>query len=110
MKRGKLLTWGIIIAVIIFALIIINLPKEETPIETVKCIGKRTTLYTQLGCHACETQEKIFGENYQYLNSVDCFFEREKCEGITATPTWKIGEKIIVGIQSLDELKKLTGC
>jgi hypothetical protein len=43
------------------------------------------------------THEKAFGENYQNLNVVDCFYEREKCSEIEYTPTWIINnEKIKV--------------
>ena len=76
------------------------------------CIGQNSELYIQLGCHACETQEELFGENYQYLNSIDCFFEREQCidAGITATPTWIIDGKKYIGVQNIEKLKELTGC
>ena len=70
-----LLTIGIILLVIIIAIVLINLPKGETPEEVAKCIGRNSKLYTQLGCHACETQEEMFGDNYQYLTVVDCFFD-----------------------------------
>ncbi|MBR9706793.1 hypothetical protein GOV14_07195 [Candidatus Pacearchaeota archaeon] len=104
------ITWFIIIAIIIYLVINFNNPSPQTNEELVKCIGSKSTLYTQLGCHACETQEKMFGENYQYLNTVDCFYEREKCGGIEATPTWLIKTQEYKGVQSIDKLKELTRC
>lgn len=83
---------------------------SNTSEELAECIGKKSTLYIQLGCHACEAQEKLFGDNYKHLNVIDCFLEKEKCSGITATPTWKIGEELFKGIQSIENLKKLTRC
>ena len=113
MFKKRYLTIAIIISVIIFSVIVIN-RSNGTPDETAKCIGQNSELYIQLGCHACESQEKLFGESYQYLNTIDCFYEEErnKCitAEITATPTWIIDGKKYVGVQSIEELKKLTGC
>jgi len=111
----KKFPWTIIliilgIATIVMVSILIQKPNNSTNQELVKCIGKNSILYTQLGCHACETQEQIFGENYQYLNVIDCFFQVENCQEIIATPTWKIKGEFYKGVQSIEELKELTGC
>lgn len=104
-------TWIIILAVIILAIAIIYWPNNsETPEEVAKCIGENSVLYVQLGCFACKTQEEMFGDNYQYLNSVDCVFETEKCSDIQRTPTWIIEDKKYEGVQTIEKLKELTGC
>jgi len=110
--KSKLITGGIILAIIMIAFFAfyINNQENETNEEIARCIGKNSILYVQLGCHACETQEKMFGENYQYLNSIDCFYELNKCEGIEVTPTWKIKGEIYKGVQSIENLQKLTEC
>jgi hypothetical protein len=110
--KARFATWGIIILIVfIVFLIVYDFNKSEgTTKEIAKCIGENSLLYTQLGCHACEIQEKMFGENYKYLEIVDCFYEREKCVGIEATPTWKIKEKLYRGVQSIEDLQELTGC
>ena len=41
--------------------------------ELVECIANNSFLYTQLGCHACEKQEEIFGDKFDSLNVIDCF-------------------------------------
>ena len=64
----------------------------------------------QLGCHACETQENMFGDNYKFITTVDCFFEMENCQGITHTPTWEIKGELYKGLHSIKELQELTGC
>ena len=104
-------TITIILAVIILAYFLIK-PNNPSNIneQTAQCIGENSVLYTQLGCHACEIQEEMFGNNYQYLNVIDCFYEKEKCTDITATPTWEINEERIIGVQSIEKLKELTGC
>jgi len=110
MKKSNTITIVIILAVIIFASIIISTRGNDTPKELAKCIGKRTTLYVQLGCHACKIQEDMFGESYQYLNTIDCWFEKERCGGIPSTPTWVIQEKKYTEVLSIETLKQLTGC
>jgi hypothetical protein len=103
----------IIILVLIGVLITVKYsPNPNTTEEIAKCIGQHSVLYTQLGCHACEIQEQMFGQNYQYLNVIDCFYDREKCaqEEITATPTWIISGKIHKGVQSIETLQELTHC
>ena len=110
MKKRNLITILIIFGVLILAVLIILRPHPKTNEEVAKCIGENSKLYIQLGCHACEAQEKLFGENYQYINSVDCWFERDKCQDITATPTWVIKGKKYVGAQSIEKLQELTGC
>ena len=110
MKKRSWITILIIIAVIALAVLILNKPTPETPEEIAKCIGENSVLYTQLGCHACEIQEDLFGENYQYLNVIDCFFAQDKCSDITATPTWIIKDEKYVGVRSVEQLQELTGC
>jgi len=110
MKKSNLITWGIIVGVIIFAFIIMYKPTPETPDEVAKCIGEKSILYVQLGCPHCESQEELFGNNLDKITIIDCFYEREKCQGIEATPTWVIGTKKITGVQTIEELQKLTGC
>jgi hypothetical protein len=106
------ITFLIILGVIIIAFFSLKQNKQETPEATAKCIGENSVLYTQLGCHACEIQEDLFGESYEQLNKIDCFYEMEKCstKGITATPTWIIKGEKYVGVQSIEKLKELTGC
>lgn len=115
-KRNKILFYSIAIFAVLFitAIVIFNSSssrdkklvgvqsienlKQETGCtqnnltEAAKCISEKTTLYTQLGCHACQEQEEMFGDDYQYLNAVDCYTFPKKCmdNKIRATPTWVI--------------------
>ncbi|MFA5839005.1 MAG: hypothetical protein WC849_03655 [Candidatus Paceibacterota bacterium] len=109
-SKERVITFIIIICVIVLTLIILSKNPPETDTEISKCIGKNSVLYTRLGCHFCKVQEDIFGENYQYLNVIDCFFDESKCGDITSTPTWIIKGKRYEGVQSFPKLKDLTGC
>jgi hypothetical protein len=110
MKKKSITTIVIILGIILLSFLILNKPSSDVSKETAQCIGENSLLYIQLGCHACETQEKMFGNNYQYLNIIDCFFEQEKCMEIAATPTWVINNKTYSGIQKINKLKELTNC
>ena len=112
MKKSGLITIAVILAVIIIAVIVLTRSHPETDSEIATCIGENSVLYIQLGCHACELQEDLFGENYQYLNVIDCFFDQDTCieKEIRATPTWIINEEKYVGARSVKELKELAGC
>ena len=110
MKKNNLITVIIILAIIAFAIFILVKPSSGVSKQTAICIADKSLLYIQLGCHACANQEKLFGNSYQYLNKIDCWFERDKCSNITATPTWIINNQTYIGVQSIEKLRELTGC
>lgn len=112
MKKNNVITILIILGVITIAFIVLNQASPQTDEKVIKCIGQNSELYVQLGCHACEIQKEIFGENYRYLNVIDCFYDREECiaKKITATPTWFINGEYYEKVQSIERLKELTGC
>jgi len=112
MKKKSLISLAIIVLVVIIAIVILTRSHPQTDDEVAKCLGTKATLYVQLGCHACELQEDYFGESYEYLSTVDCFFERDKCiaDNIQATPTWIIDGVYYKGARSVEELKELAGC
>jgi len=112
MKKKSLVSLAVVIAVIIIAIIILTRSHPQTNGNVAKCLGEKSTLYIQLGCHACELQKDYFGEDYKDLTVVDCFFEKEKCiaDNIEATPTWIIDGVKYKGTRSIEDLKQLAGC
>jgi len=100
----------IVLAILVFAYFVITRDKTQVTEEVAQCIGQKSTLYVQLGCTHCKTQEEMFGDYYQYLTFIDCVYEREKCSDIEGTPTWKINGINYKGIQSIEKLRELTGC
>jgi len=112
MKRGNYITLIIILIIVAFSGWILLRNHNPSNGELAKCIGENSRLYVQLGCIACKHQEDLFGENYKYINAIDCFYERDKCIqlGIEATPTWIIKGNKIEGVQTIKKLKELTGC
>ena len=74
MKKGNWINILIILLIIIFVIAVKLWPSPQTSEEIAKCIGKNSVLYVQLGCHACETQKEMFGDNADYLTKIDCTF------------------------------------
>jgi hypothetical protein len=113
-RKTKNIIITILIIVAITAISVLALTKKPaiTDVEIVKCIGSKSTLYVQLGCHFCKVQEDMFGDNYQYLDVIDCWYEKQPCteNNIISTPTWIIKGEKYEGVQSIDKLKELTGC
>lgn len=118
-KISRIVSILIIVGLVFIGILIINYKKNgpndlESLEETAKCIGNRSTLYIQLGCHACEIQEEKFGDSFKYLNVIDCYKQenRQECidKPIRATPTWFIKGEEYLGVQSIDKLKELTNC
>jgi len=112
MKKNTWVNVLVVVVVLVLAVLILLNANEnpQTDEETAKCIGARAILYVQLGCSHCDNQENMFGDYKEHLTVIDCFYEREKCEGIEGTPTWEISGEKIRGVQSIDKLKELTGC
>ncbi len=106
------LSLAVIIILIIVCILWIKNNNGTISEETAKCIGNNSLLYVKVGCPACEAQEKMFGENYKYLKTIDCHYELQKCidAQITGTPTWIINGEKYPSVQSLEKLKELTGC
>ncbi|MGY4884153.1 MAG: DsbA family protein [Nanobdellota archaeon] len=110
--KSILATLIIIVVIAVIAFLVLSKKPPVTDAETAQCIGSKSVLYTQLGCHFCEVQEEMFGENYQYLNVVDCWYNHQACidYNITGTPTWIVKNKKYEGVQTIDKLKEITGC
>jgi lipopolysaccharide export system protein LptC len=109
MKKDRIITLIFILVVIALIVFIYLKNNQHSDEQVVRCIASHSTLYIATGCSACAYQEKIFGLNFRYLNTIDCAFTPEKCSDIQ-TPTWIINGKKTVGVQSIEKLKELTGC
>jgi len=111
MKKNALISTIIVLAILIFAYYVLTKNSDPPEIEIAKCIGEKSTLYTKVGCFACDKQEELFGKNYQYLNVVQATdWDTLSTFGIKSTPTWVIDNVKYSGVQSLKKLKDLTGC
>ncbi|GAI66250.1 unnamed protein product, partial [marine sediment metagenome] len=55
---------------------------------------------------------EILGDYADYFEIIDCSTNIDECRKyeITGVPTWIINEKKYPGVQSIKQLKELTGC
>jgi glutaredoxin len=119
MVKGKLVTAGIVIAILLIAGAVIysktvGFAVKDIPSEEVaKYIGNHSVLYVQAGCSHCKDQEDLFGVNVKYLNIIDGIKEKNRQKfidaGVNEVPTWIINGQKYVGVQSIEKLKELTG-
>ena len=73
--------------------------------------------YSAYWCPNCLKQSELFGKQaYRELNVVECARDGKNSQtqlcidkNIVGFPSWEINGKIILGIQSLEELSNLTG-
>ena len=112
-KKETLASAVVILAILILAgYLIFNKTSVQTSADIAKCIGEKSAIYVQTGCPHCADQEAMFGDNFKYLNSTDCYYKSQTCAdaGIEAVPTWVINGQKYVGVQSIETLQNLTGC
>ena len=89
----------------------------------VECLNsKEVVYYKSVKCANCRRQEKLLGDAYKKLNSVECHPEGENPQpdlclkkGVTKTPTFLIesgGEvsKRVEGLQQIEKLAAFGGC
>lgn len=68
-------------------------------------------MYGSVNCSHCQSQKKMFGDSFQYINYVECTEEFDRCANISGVPTWEISEgNFLEGRQELAVLAKATNC
>ena len=87
----------------------------DKKIELAKCLTENNVkMYTSANCPACLTQERMFGDAFEFLDVVDCDTEEGKQEcadlAIKATPTWIVNNIKYAGVLSLEGLAELADC
>ena len=102
----------VVIVVVIIAVIMIIKANGSGEEKTIKCVAENSVLVVKEGCPACAYQKKILEGNLDKFEIIDCINESQKCMelGITHIPTWIIAQEKYEGVQSIEQLKKLTGC
>lgn len=63
------------------------------------------TMYGSESCGACHEQLAKLGVEFGGGLAVDC--KREACPGVEAYPTWARGDERRVGVQTVDELRRM---
>ena len=108
-----------ILIIVVAAAIILNVndsPTGAVVSETeilAKCLtANGATMYGTEWCGHCQNQKAMFGDDFQYVNYVDCDKNKEQCiaAGVRGYPTWIINNEQYPGEKSLSKLKSLTNC
>lgn len=105
----------VVIIILIVAGIFIykNMNKDVLDKASAKCIASKSVMYSQTTCSHCITQKEILGDYLSMFNIIECDKEIKKCQDaqITGTPTWIINNSTKAeGMQTIKQLKELTGC
>ena len=90
---------------------------EDTD-SLAKCLtAQGAKMYGAYWCGHCQNQKKMFGEDFQYVNYIECDAQGENANpeecskaGIGGDLTWIISGEQYPGEQSLEKLKELSGC
>ena len=88
-----------------------NTVKED---NLAKCLtSKWIKLYGMAGCPYCKAQIELFGDDFQYINYINCSEDPNVCveKWISGVPAWEfIDGSIKSGLHSLEDLADLVGC
>jgi len=77
------------------------------------CLNQKgVTMYGTDTCPNCQNQKKLFGDAFDKINYVNCYFHQKECDdkSITAYPAWIAGGKQAVGVQTFADLASISGC
>lgn len=115
---GTLLKAFLILVILLFVLKLMLIEEsKEPPLKSrtnfAKCLNERgVIMYGVDTCEYCETQRKMFGDDFGEIAYVNCDFNAEQClsKGITAYPIWQVGSKSLLGVQTFKKLAEATGC
>ena len=98
--------------------LIVTSESTKESIEFAKYLSENGVVkYSAYWCPNCLNQSELFGKQaYKELNVVECAKDGKNSQTklcidkkIQGFPTWEINGKIIIGVQTLKELSKLTG-
>ena len=86
--------------------------QKATP-EFAKCLSEKgLAMYGTDWCTHCQSQKKMFGAAFEYVNYTDCDYHKEECAalGIDGYPTWIVDGKPLAGEKTLGELSLISDC
>lgn len=88
-----------------------NTVKED---NLAKCLtSKWIKLYGMAGCPYCKAQIELFGDDFQYINYINCSEDPNVCveKWISGVPAWEfVDGSTKSGLHSLEDLADLVGC
>ena len=118
MFGNKLITFGIIVAIIVVFITgcdgQASIVGEPGPYDGIaQCLTEKgAVLYQTSWCPHCRNQKEAFETSLKYINLIDCDEEKVACQeaDIKGYPTWVIDGKQYPGARSLEALAKIAEC
>ena len=98
--------------------LIVTSESTKESLALAKYLKKKGVIkYSAYWCPNCLHQSELFGKQaYEELNVVECARDGKNSQTqlcidkkIQGFPSWEINGKIIIGVQTLKELSKMTG-
>ena len=98
--------------------LLITTESTKYSLNLAKYLKKKGVVkYSAYWCPNCLDQAQLFGKQaYKELNIVECAKDGKNSQtqlcinkNIEGFPSWEVNGKIIIGVQSLNELAELTG-
>ena len=120
-KSRKKILFTLIILIVVGGVLYYGISTNAKPgkyDDFAKCLTEKGVKeYGAFWCPKCAEQKKMFGKSFKYVTYVECDArgnnaQPELCreKGITGYPTWEIENKLIPGIQSLENLARESSC
>lgn len=82
--------------------------------EFAQCLtDANVVMYGTDWCSHCTDQKDMFGDDFDYIEFVNCDFNSEECSaaGVYGYPTWTIdGELLGAGVQTFQDLGEAASC
>jgi hypothetical protein len=111
---SKLPYLAVAVGLIAILLVLIFWPwRANSDKSLAQCLTEKgVVMYGLDTCEECRSQKNLFGADFNKINYVNCDFHLNECrgKGITVYPVWSYGNKVLVGVQSINSLSALTGC
>jgi hypothetical protein len=121
MKISKFTVAAMLLVLIVAGAMAVNIltnNKVSPTKDFAQCIAASgAKMYGAYWCSHCQEQKAMFGDNWQYMNYIECGVpngngQTEVCRaaGVTSYPTWDFNGTRVLGTQTIDQLSARTGC
>jgi hypothetical protein len=121
MKISKFAIIALLFILIVAGAMAVNILTGSKPSATkefAQCVAASgAKMYGAYWCPHCQDQKALFGDNWQYMNYIECGVvnsngQTEVCRaaGVTSYPTWDFNGTRVLGVQTIDQLGARTGC
>ena len=108
--------WRVVLFLILLAVLILVLSFWKglaLSQSLAECLNQKgVVMYGSDACENCIQQKQMFGSDFTKIKYINCDFNKDEChqKGVTSYPVWFIGNRTLIGLQSLPELADAAQC